>query len=217
MNKFSVAMKRFGGFMKRNAFYFLIVLCIASVATVIALAVTRPDANVNPDASITDNPDEPVVKPDPKPDNPDNPDPVIEKLKFYTPCTNGEVKKNYSDTSLVWSPTLKHYSTHLALDFTSDDLNVYASADGTIKEIGYNQLDGNYVVISHEDGYVTKYLSLESPCTLKVGATVKHGQLLGKMSTTQGSECLDGAHLHFEVLKDGKNIDPLEVLVSSDK
>ena len=200
MNKFSVAMKRFGGFMKRNAFYFLIVLCIASVATVIALAVTRPDANVNPDASITD-----------------NPDPVIEKLKFYTPCNNGDVKKNYSDTSLVWSPTLKHYSTHLALDFTSDDLNVYASADGTIKEIGYNQLDGNYVVISHEDGYVTKYLSLESPCTLKVGATVKHGQLLGKMSTTQGSECLDGAHLHFEVLKDGKNIDPLEVLVSSDK
>lgn len=55
-------MKRFGGFMKRNAFYFLIVLCIASVATVIALAVTRPDANVTPDASITDNPDEPVVK-----------------------------------------------------------------------------------------------------------------------------------------------------------
>lgn len=216
MNKFSIAMKRFGGFMKRNAFYFLIVLCIASVATVIALAVTREKVNVNPDASITE-PDKPVIKPDPVDPSPVNPEPVVEKLKFYTPCNNGEVKQNYADTSLVWSPTLKHYSTHLALDFTSEDGNVYASADGTIKEIGYNQLDGNYVVISHKEGYVTRYLSLENPCALKVGASVKHGQLLGKMSTSQGSECMDGAHLHFEVQKDGKNINPLEVLVSSEK
>lgn len=65
MSKFSVAMKRFGGFVKRNAVYFLIILCIASVATVIALAVTRNSALQNPDASIGDNTqDEPVVKPD---------------------------------------------------------------------------------------------------------------------------------------------------------
>ena len=44
MNKFTLAMKRFGGFLKRNAFYFLIILCLASVATVIALAVTRNNA-----------------------------------------------------------------------------------------------------------------------------------------------------------------------------
>ena len=130
---------------------------------------------------------------------------------------NGEVTNNYSDAALVWNPTLKHYSTHLALDFTSDDLNVYAAADGTIKEIGYNQLDGNYVVLSHSDGYVTRYLSLESPCALKVGDKIKHGQLLGKMSASQGNECLDGAHLHFEMLKDGEYVNPLEVLVNSDK
>lgn len=215
MNKFTIAMKRFGGFLKRNAFYFLIVLCIASVATIIALAVTKNDAYQAPDASINDQPDEPVINPNPDDDKPI--EPVVETLKFYTPCNNGEVTNNYSDAALVWNPTLKHYSTHLALDFTSDDLNVYAAADGTVKEIGYNQLDGNYVVLSHSDGYVTRYLSLESPCALKVGDKIKHGQLLGKMSASQGNECLDGAHLHFEMLKDGEYVNPLEVLVNSDK
>ena len=40
MSKIAVATKRFSGFMKRNAMYLLILLCIASVATVIALAAT---------------------------------------------------------------------------------------------------------------------------------------------------------------------------------
>ena len=224
MSKFSVAMKRFGGFVKRNAVYFLIILCIASVATVIALAVTRNSALQNPDSSLSDKPqDEPVVKPDDPIDTPDNPNkpdapkPVIEKQKFYAPCNDGKVSRNYADTTLVWSPTLKQYSTHLALDFTSEDKNVYASCDGTVQEVGYNSLDGYYVILSHKEGYVTKYLSLDAESTLKQGATVKQGQLLGKMSTTQGSESLDGDHVHFEVLKDGVNVNPLEVMVSSDK
>lgn len=223
MSKFTVAMKRFGGFLKRNAVYFLIILCIASVATVIALAVTRNSALQNPDSSLSDKPqqdDEPVVKPDDpidKPDKPDDPTPVIEKQKFYAPCNDGKVSRNYADATLVWSPTLKQYSTHLALDFTSEDKNVYASCDGTVQEVGYNSLDGYYVVLTHKDGYTTKYLSLDAESTLKQGATIKQGQLLGKMSTTQGSESLDGDHVHFEVLKDGVNVNPLEVMVSSDK
>lgn len=218
MSKFSVAMKRFGGFVKRNAVYFLIILCIASVATVIALAVTRNSALQNPDASIGNNTqDEPVVKPDDPVIKPDDPTPTVEKQKFYAPCNDGKVSKNFSDTTLVWSPTLKQYSTHLALDFTSEDNNVYASCDGNVKEVGYNALDGYYVVINHKDGYVTKYLSLEAASTLKQGATVKQGQLLGKMSTSQGSESLDGDHVHFEIIKDGVNINPLEIMVSSEK
>ncbi len=220
MSKFQVAMKRFGGFCKRNAVYFLIVLCIASVATVIALAVTRNSAPHNPDSSITDNPnDTPVVKPDNPIDKPDpvKPEPTVEKIKFYAPANDAKVSRNFTDTTLVWSPTLKQYSTHLALDFTSDDKNVYASCDGTVKEVGYNALDGNYVVLAHKDGYITKYLSLDKASTLKQGATIKQGQLLGKMSTSQGSESLDGDHLHFEILKDNVPVNPLEVLVSGNK
>ena len=221
MSKFTVAMKRFGGFLKRNAVYFLIILCIASVATVIALAVTRNSALQNPDSSLSDKPqDEPVVPTDDpvdKPDDPVNPTPVDEKQKFYAPVNDGTVSKNYSDTALVWNSTLKQYSTHLALDFTSEDKNVFASCDGTVKETGYNALDGYYVILTHKDGYETRYLSLEAESTLKKGATVKQGQFLGKASATQGSESLDGDHVHFEVLKDGVNVNPLEVMVSSEK
>ncbi len=228
MSKFTVAMKRFGGFMKRNAVYFLIVLCIASVAAVIALAVTRDTTMPDIDASIGDD-NQPTVNPgnDPsdQPDNPDNPNdptvnpntPVEETLKFCAPCNDGEVSKSYDDATLVWNATLKQFSTHLALDFKAEDLNVYAAADGTIKEIGYNALDGNYVEITHKDGYTSRYLSLAEPCTLKLGASIKQGQLLGQMSTTQGSESLDGAHLHFEILKDGECINPLDVMISSEK
>ena len=67
MSKIAVATKRFSGFMKRNAMYLLILLCIASVATVIALAVTgnfgeesidltpNEDINVPVDNTPTDN------------------------------------------------------------------------------------------------------------------------------------------------------------------
>lgn len=217
MSKFNVAMKRFGGFMKRNAFYFLIVLCIASVATVIALAVTRDSAMPDNSLNVDDNP---VLKPgdddDKKPPvNPDDDKPE-QKLTFYVPC-NGTVSEGYSADSLVWSPTLKEYSTHMGIDFVCDDGNVYAAADGAIKETGYNDLDGYYVVISHADGYQTCYKSLDKPCTLEAGAKVEHGQLIGAMSDSQGAESSSGAHLHFEVLKNGDYIDPLEVLTLEEK
>ena len=225
MNKFTLAMKRFGGFLKRNAFYFLIVLCLASVATVIALAVTRnnnnnqtpQELNVNSDDKHNQSiPDDTETNGQEQQPEDQQPEPVANKLTFIVPC-NGAISQEYSDTVLVWSSTLKQYSTHTGTDFTSDDGNVFASANGAVKEVGYNALDGNYIVLTHGDGYITKYMSLESLPTLKVGDQVEQGQLLGKMSTTQGTESLDGNHLHFEMTKNGEDINPLEVFVLDEK
>lgn len=223
MSKTSVAMKRIGEFLKRNAVYFLILLCIASVATVIALAVTRdsaalPDNDV-PVGSVDDTPttpSDPVVNPD-TPVEPVTPTPVIDEQKFYTPCNDATVSNGYSDTVVVWNQTLKQYATHLALDLTSEDKAVLAACDGTVKEVGYNALDGYYVILTHKDDYETRYLSLDAASTLKVGASVKQGQKLGNMSTSQGSEALAGDHLHFELLKGGEYVNPLEVIVTSEK
>lgn len=217
-------MKRFGGFLKRNAFYFLIILCIASIATVIALAVTRNSAN-NAEQELNVSGDEhPAPTPidetqtggqethDPDP----TPEPVANKLTFIAPC-NGEIIRDYSDTTLVWSSTLKQYSTHLGIDYTSEDGNVFASADGAVKEVGTNALDGNYIVLTHGDGYVTKYMSLETLPALKAGTQVKQGELIGKMSTSQGTESLDGNHLHFEMYKNSELINPTEVFLQDEK
>lgn len=223
MNKFTLAMKRFGGFLKRNAFYLLIILCIASIATVIALAVTRNASEQTAETSINANTQEQQNdKPkDTETGGKEEPDPkpvelVDQGVTFIMPC-NGTISRAYSDTMLVWSSTLKEYSTHLGTDFTSEDGNVFASADGLVKEVGTNALDGNYIVITHRDGYITKYMSLEEQPSLSVGAVVKQGEIIGKMATTQGTESKDGAHLHFEITKDGNPINPLEVFVLEEK
>ena len=215
MSKFSVAAKRFGGFMKRNAFYFLIILCIASVATVIALAVTHNAAT--PDSGLNSGDDTPVLNPDDnKPDqpNPDDNKPT-EKLTFISPC-NGTISNEY-DTTLAMNQSMGYFETHCALDFVAEDLKVFASADGTVKEIGHNELDGNYIIVEHADGYTTKYMSLDALDGITEGASVKQGQLIGKMSDSQGTESLKGAHLHFETMKNDKKINPLEVIVLEEK
>ncbi len=217
MSKFSVAMKRFGGFMKRNAFYFLIVLCIASVATVIALAVTHNQGAADqPTLSVGD--DEPTLKPDDPLPPADKDDDVPQKqpLSFKLPA-NGSMQYEYSVDEVVWNETYEEYAHHFGVDFVSEDLNVYAAADGTVAETGYNELDGYYIVINHEEGYQTKYMSLEQKSTLTVGSAIKQGTLIGKMSNSQGDEELVGAHLHFELWKNGECVNPLTVLATEDK
>ncbi len=222
MSKFSVAMKRFGGFLKRNAFYFLIVLCIASVATVIALAVTRNNVTQDPSLSVGDNQ---TVQPEPPNDDTDqkpgigddqNQDPPKPQLTFKMPC-NGSVLGDNQFNEILESSTLGHWATHMGVDFVSDDLNVYAAADGTVSELKFDDLNGNYIVISHDDGYKTIYKSLDGLGSFKVGDKVSQGQLLGKMSDSQGEEMHCGAHLHFEMMQDGKYIDPFVKIVINEK
>ena len=206
MSKISVAAKKIGEFMKRNAFYLLIVLCIASVATVIALAASG-DFGSDPGSAVVQ----------PEPDDPGTPDePEEPTLSFESPV-NGTVSLEYSDTVLVWNDTLGQYEVHLGVDFTGDDLSVFAAEAGTVSEVGTDVLEGNYVVIDHEDGYQTRYYSLDENIEVAKGDTVEKGQLLGTMSASRGSESLAGNHLHFEMSKDGTDINPLDVLVLEEK
>lgn len=222
MSKIAVATKRFSGFMKRNAMYLLILLCIASVATVIALAVTGnfgSEIDLNPD-DVVDTPiDNAPVNPDPKPVEKPDPTPnipTIEPLTFGAPC-NGSVVLDYSDTVLVWNSTLGQYSTHLGVDFTAEDGKVTAVADGTVSAVGYDSLKGHYIIIDHAENYQSRYYSLGEAITLQVGDDVEKGQVIGVMSTAMATENYLGNHLHLEMSKDGENIDPLTVLTLAEK
>ena len=213
MSKISVAAKKVGKFIKRNAFYLLILLCIASVATVIALAASGDFSGQEPTVEAVnplpdDDKDPEPVDPDPEPEKP--------ALSFASPV-NGSVSQNYSDTTLVWNSTLGQYEVHLGVDFTGDDLSVFAAEAGTVGDVVNDVLDGTYVVIDHEDGYQTRYYSLAEDVKGKKGDKVQKGQLLGTMAATRGSESLAGNHLHFEMSKDGVDIDPLTVLVLEEK
>ena len=221
MSKMTAAARKVGEFLKRNVFYILIVLCIACVATIIALAVTGDFSGddgavvVNPDGDPGDD----VLKPeDPDDDKEEDDDkePVVEPLSFASPV-NGSVSQEYSDSVLVWNPTLGQYQVHLGVDFTGDDLSVFAAERGTVSETGYDILNGYYVVVSHDEGYETRYYSLAENLEVEKGDEVTKGQLLGTMAATRGSESTAGNHLHFEMSKDGTDINPLEVLVLEEK
>jgi murein DD-endopeptidase MepM/ murein hydrolase activator NlpD len=66
---------------------------------------------------------------------------------------------------------------------------------------------GNWIRIDHGDGVETYYSSL-SEVAVEEGQTVKAGDTLGKAGTSAGSEVEQGPHLHFELLVDGKNVNP---------
>jgi murein DD-endopeptidase MepM/ murein hydrolase activator NlpD len=222
MSKMTVATKRFSGFMKRNATYLLIFLCIASVATVIALAATGTfgpnDLVISDTPNQDDTPIDPPVDDTPvdKPNPPVDDTPVVKPLTFTSPTT-GTLVCDYSNTLLVWNSTLGQYSTHLGVDFIAEDGLVMAVASGTVKEVGYDTLNGNYVILTHADGYESRYYSLKDGITLSKGDKVTEGQVIGEMSTSMATESLDGNHLHFEMSKDGQDINPLEVIPLEEK
>ena len=80
-----------------------------------------------------------------------------------------------------------------------------AANDGTVITSTYNASYGNYVVIDHGGNTVTLYAHMSSRSVQK-GATVSKGQQIGLVGSTGYST---GAHLHFEVIKNGNYTDPM--------
>lgn len=81
---------------------------------------------------------------------------------------------------------------------------VYAAASGIVHTVGSDRLHGNHVIVEHSEGLRTWYMHLNK-ATVKKGDAVDKGQMIGKLGTTGRST---GPHLHYEVIKSGKSIDP---------
>ena len=73
-------------------------------------------------------------------------------------------------------------------------------------EKGENSIFGNYIKVRHKDGFVTFYAHL-SECCIDKGEKVKMGEKIGKAGATGTAT---GPHLHFEVRKNNKVIDPAQ-------
>lgn len=81
---------------------------------------------------------------------------------------------------------------------------VYATADGTVEKAVTHNKYGKMIVLKHDNIYQTLYAQL-STIEVKPGMEVKKGDLIGRV----GSSGLSTApHLHYEVLKEGKAVNP---------
>ena len=133
------------------------------------------------------------------------------------PMSGAVIGMEYADDKLVKWETLNVWKWHPAVDFVGEG-DVVAVLDGTVTDIEKTALDGNVVTVTHDDGYVSIYKSLGSDIPVKVGDKVKAGDKLGTASNSMMSELNTGAHLHFELKKNGKYVNPSTLLdIDNDK
>ncbi|HLD95076.1 MAG TPA: peptidoglycan DD-metalloendopeptidase family protein, partial [Alphaproteobacteria bacterium] len=105
-------------------------------------------------------------------------------------------------------PVKGYTRDHKGVDYSArHGTAVMAAGEGVVLKAGYNGDYGNYILIRHAGGYETAYGHL-SKILVKPGTPVKQRQLIGNVGSTGLST---GPHLHFEVIKSGKHINPLSV------
>jgi murein DD-endopeptidase MepM/ murein hydrolase activator NlpD len=98
---------------------------------------------------------------------------------------------------------------HAGLDIVGDKGEpVQATASGLVTHVGRQGAYGNLVILDHGFGLQTKYGHLSS-FSVKPGDRVKRGDVIGRMGSTGRST---GTHLHYEVLANGRLLNPLQLL-----
>jgi len=89
--------------------------------------------------------------------------------------------------------------------------NVLSVASGLVAWVGVKSGYGVLIEIDHGDGYITRYAHNKKSLVV-VGEAISQGQVIAKMGSTGRST---GPHVHFEVVKDGKQVNPRKYLYSS--
>ena len=98
---------------------------------------------------------------------------------------------------------------HSGLDIDANyGQHVVATADGVVTKASWHTNYGKTVIVKHKDNYETLYGHL-SKLQVKEGQEVKVGDVIGKAGFTGRST---GTHLHYEVIKDGKRVNPKNFL-----
>jgi murein DD-endopeptidase MepM/ murein hydrolase activator NlpD len=104
---------------------------------------------------------------------------------------------------------------HQGVDFSADKgAPIKAAGNGVITKAGRNGAYGRYVKIRHNSGYSTAYGHLSRyKKGIRSGKRVKQGEIIGYVGSTGRST---GPHLHFEIIRRGKMINPLSVKLPSE-
>jgi murein DD-endopeptidase MepM/ murein hydrolase activator NlpD len=108
-------------------------------------------------------------------------------------------------------PLTRQAALHTGLDFElAPGMPIVAAGSGVVLEAGWDGPYGHSVLIGHHDGYASRYAHA-SVLLVKAGDQVSRGQLIARSGNSGRST---GPHLHFEVLKDGKPVDPAPYLMA---
>ena len=132
---------------------------------------------------------------------------LIEAIPTIQPVKNKDLARLASGFGYRIDPFTKVRKKHYGMDFTAKrGTPIYATGNGVIKRAdnrssGY----GKHIRIDHGFGYVSLYAHL-SKYNVRRGQKVKRGDVIGYVGSTGRSV---GPHLHYEIIKDNKKINPL--------
>lgn len=122
------------------------------------------------------------------------------------PVRDGHISSYFGERQ---DPFTGHQAFHKGIDFASSrGADVIAVAAGVVTFAGEKAGYGTLVEVSHGNGLVTRYGHNEA-LAVGIGRTVSRGDTLAYVGSTGRST---GPHVHFEVLKDGRQIDPLSFI-----
>lgn len=126
----------------------------------------------------------------------------VERYISGRPTTKGWLSSFYGERS---DPFTGKPAWHAGIDFAgSEGDNVIATAAGVVSWVGKRSGYGLLIEINHGDGLVTRY-GHNKEAVVEKGAVVKKGQVISKMGNTGRST---GAHVHYEVIKNGRPTNP---------
>ena len=212
-------------FKGERRFYLLTAIgCALALTAIIVVAVAiSGDTTSGPQVDSGHGSDNVVVIP-PKDDEQqvggndnENQQPVVKPDEgMVSPIANMNVLNDYG---FYHNTTLNWFYEHAGVDFVADaGTEVMAVDAGTVESIYKDDiLSGTEIVIAHGNGLKTVYRFVNEIDGLKVGDSVKKGEVIATVAEATGNEYKDGAHLHFEVHKDGANIDPNVYLTLEEK
>ena len=137
----------------------------------------------------------------------------VEKDPTFKAPVEGEEIKEFAKDNLIYSETLKEWTTHYGVDIKAERATVVkAAAEGTVKYIKNDPRYGLTIIIEHANGFETRYANLLTTEFVSEGEEVKVGQTIGTVGDSAVYEIVDESHLHFEILKNSENVNPTEYI-----
>jgi murein DD-endopeptidase MepM/ murein hydrolase activator NlpD len=129
------------------------------------------------------------------------------KFLVRKPISAGQLRSGFG---MRRHPILGYSRLHSGVDWADrTGTPIYAAGNGTIKKAAWTSGYGRRIEIQHANGYVTTYSHQSGFAKgIREGMRVRQGQLIGYIGSTGLST---GAHLHYEVLVNGRFVDPMRI------
>ena len=135
----------------------------------------------------------------------------VRKALLRTPVNGARLSSRYG---MRKHPILGYNRMHRGVDFAAPKgTPIYAAGNGVVRKAHYNGDYGHYIEIKHNEKFSTAYAHLSRYAKgVKTGTYVRQGQIIGYVGSSGLSS---GPHLHFEVRRNNKSINPLSMRLPS--